>query len=287
MANINRRNFLAGAVASFVFSPLVAESAQKASESRSDKIVPEEYGRIVFQKNPNAENQLYIIPNSERHPDTGIFDEHELKVQVSVYRIGEHLIKSRGVKLILEEGLFAEHDYRGLHENYRLKVKRELGNKFKLSPSDSDLEQILIAGTGSIGGDYGIDASDLLGLYHQTINQGAENKNAYNSADRFLRDPSHDFVLQYFNELRSALILINAPNVIAREIQAGRIKTRTAIMPIGNAHLDEMVRFVQDDRASVRDSLGKIAYERPLEYGQKNYGVTVIEPKGLIANVGR
>jgi len=248
----------------------------------------EEYGAIVYQKNQDLQNQLYVIAQSHRSPIDNQYTIKEApRVQTEIYRIAEHLIKEKNIELLLDEGLDAEEENSDLHRFIAinmLKLKYDSSVK-KISEDDSVLEDILA------DKELPTDAAYLLNAAYPIIVQGADNKKLLNDIDNLIKyflkgygtKEEMESVLDHLCEARSALILQNSPFVIEREINAGRIKNRKAIIIIGSLHIDEMQRFVENDRITISpvEKYGLPFVDKELCLTKRNYGITIINPLSI------
>lgn len=91
--------------------------------------------------------------------------------------------------------------------------------------------------------------------------------------------------LDYLQERRTAAMLQNIPDAVEAEIQSGHIQSRKAVFTIGMNHLDETIRYLQEDRISIASPLAGTPagdYEARLLLSDRDYGVTVILPRALL-----
>ncbi|MDO9081422.1 MAG: hypothetical protein Q7U44_11530, partial [Desulfuromonadales bacterium] len=72
--------------------------------------LPRELGTIVYQKNPDHPQQVFIIGNSHRSSTSGKNGSQTVPAQVETYRIAEWLILQHQVELLLPEGFFGRQE---------------------------------------------------------------------------------------------------------------------------------------------------------------------------------
>jgi hypothetical protein len=68
--------------------------------------IPVEYGEVIYRFNEKSPNQVFIIGISHRDALTCLNGDNTSKVQAQIYRIGDWLIHSQGLELLLPEGFF-------------------------------------------------------------------------------------------------------------------------------------------------------------------------------------
>ena len=89
----------------FFFLPYLAAVMAETPLVPSPSI-PYEYGKVIYQKDGNQDQHLYIICQSHRNATTGTNGRNTAKVQAEIYRIGEWLIRNEQIELLLPEGFF-------------------------------------------------------------------------------------------------------------------------------------------------------------------------------------
>jgi hypothetical protein len=65
-----------------------------------------EYGEVIYQYNERSPNQVFIIGVSHRDAITCLNEDNTPRVQAEVYKIGDWLIHSQRLELLLPEGFF-------------------------------------------------------------------------------------------------------------------------------------------------------------------------------------
>jgi len=237
--------------------------------------IPSELGEIVYQKNPDSPFQVYIIGNSHRSSSTGDNGVNTVPSQVQTYRIGEWLIRQRQVELLLPEGFFGR---KGKTENLDASVRLD----------GAALEQTLSDTSKFINADLLLHRNYGIGL------QQVEDRELYRDVRDYLQSglnggapPLADFglELEYLQERRSAAILQRIPSVIDDEYRQGHIAQPRAILTIGMAHLDEIIKFLREGRIDIPapqiGASGFQDYNEPLALLDKEVGVTVIVPRSI------
>lgn len=238
--------------------------------------IPAEFGKVIYQKVGEGENHLYIILQSHRNADTGANHHNTVEVQSEIYRIGEWLVRHENVGLLLPEGYFNQQRQSNVE---RVSLSRSTG----LSLDDSALKTIL-EDTSQL-----VNADRLLMESYGLRLQQVEDRELYHSIKDFLfRDHLGGFnekqigVLSYMQEKRSAVMLQAVPGAIDREMRQGGIAQKKAIFTIGLAHVDELIRFLQEGKIDIYSpQLGKVVEKGGLKLLEEDYVVTIIMPKSL------
>lgn len=273
----------------------------------------EPYGRIVFQIRPEAPNQIYIVGQLHEHPFTEEADQETIETQRDIYRVGERLIKERGLELVVLESLYRDTSYEDLNEALRRFGKiLQRGNVLNAMKVDNHLERILdteVEGISSPEGPRLLQASAgyWLASTHKLRVVGAEDAKLHSlaleaaklvvrtgrlAAQRVEEARIGKYRLgqvtilnpyDHLNQLRTAYILHNTPLVMEREQAAKHISRQQALVVIGADHIRDCIRFVRNDYLKVLAYPGSIVppLDQPLGYAQAGYGVTVIMPRTI------
>ncbi len=270
--------------AAFFFVPrLTAVTAE--TPPQSTPAIPYEYGKVIYQKNGDRDQHLYIICQSHRNAATGENSRNTAKVQAEIYRIGEWLIRNEQIELLLPEGFFRRKG--GMKQTAGLVEYSRDANvrQPSYSPDDQALERLLT--------DTAVftNADKLLKQYYNVKLQQVEDEQLYFSILDFLYQPERQQKglagsdleeLDYLQERRSAAMLQNIPDIIDNEWRDGNICRKKAIFTIGMAHANEIIQFLKEGkieitvpRTGAKDDLGE------LNLVKGHYGVTVILPRGL------
>jgi hypothetical protein len=247
-----------------------------APQAVGERIVPTEYGEIIYQMNGQAPQQIYIIGQSHRSAVSGKFDPDTVKVQAEIYRIGEWLIQEKEVEMLLPEGFFQRIPSENLS---RAAVVRE-----SILLDNQTLEARLADPQRFINADLLLNAS-----YNIPLGQ-IENEQLYRDICRLLREASQESSLSVLSRLaglqdeRTTVMLQNIPDIVEEAFQTGRIENRKAMFTIGLGHVSEIIRFLQ--RGSLRRPGGSDPAEEEISQAtlkllEQGYGVTIIIPKTL------
>lgn len=255
--------------------PVPAEDPQPA-RSRS---VPTEYGEIIFRKNPQAPQQIYIIGQSHRSALTGRAGPDLIEVQAEIYRIGEWLILENNVELLLPEGFFQKTTAGKVAPPEIVRESRGLDSQ-TLKDRLSDPVRL-------------VNADMLLNASYNIPLGQVENEQLYRDIHNLLnqaRQPDNFAILSELNGLqdeRTTIMLQNIPDIVDEAYRAGHIDNRRAMFTIGLAHIRTIINNLQGG------SLLAPTQPDPAE-GEKNevswkllaqgYGVTVIIPRTLADN---
>lgn len=256
---------------------LADSSSLNATPGFSDSSgLPSEFGEIVYQKNPERPVQVYIIGNSHRSSSTGDNGVNTIPAQVQTYRIGEWLIRQHQVELLLPEGFFGRKGRSGILDS-------------AVGLDRSALEETLADTSTFINADLLLHRNYGVGL------QQVEDREMYRSVKEYLLSglksgdsllASFGLELEYLQERRSAAILQKIPEVIDNEYRQGNIAQPRAILTIGMAHLDEIIKFIELGKIEIPapriGASGFQAYSEALELLDKEIGVTVIVPRAIL-----
>lgn len=237
--------------------------------------LPVELGEIVYQKNSGRPLHLYIIANSHRSSGTGANGNNTVLSQIQTYRIGEWLIRQHQVELLLPEGFFGQAKAKVRTAAERLD---DLGLENILADTSVFMNADLL-----LRRDYGV-------ALHQV-----EDQELYRSVREYLvagwlggasLHAPFGPEFAYLQERRSAAILQRIPFLINNEYRLGHISRPRAMLTIGMAHLDEILKFLEAGRIeipAVETGGGNLpAYTEELAHFEKEVGVTVIVPRALL-----
>lgn len=256
------------------FSPSTSNSAVPTRETPR---LPAEYGRIIFQKNDAAESQIYIIGQAHRSANNGKNGEETVQTQLEIFRIGEWLIKTKEVELLLPEGFF-----RKIPTDSGGMAISAVQRKDVPSPDDAILRQKLV------NTDTFVSADTLLKANYNLCLGQVEDERLYRKVALVMRrvgdnqgevDPALYKRLSFFQTQRTAVMLQKIPTVTEEVFQRGAIRSKSAIFTIGVSHVSEIVGFLKKGR--VDSSFVQQGGSESLELLDKDFGVTVILPKTL------
>ena len=263
----------------------------------------QKYGSVLYIKNPEAENQIYIVL-LENPTDYKLLygSRRRARVKLETYRIAESIIKARKLELILVPGDYENHNYDFLtYEFFKGKLsdedlselkeidddaleKRMLDLPIKKTPEHSqkimDVPRLLKLNFPDLKM-LGVD-NDQLYVLSLIISDLLETEKKPSKRKQFLSD------LDYLNSLRSAQALINAPLKTEAEFDEGRIQKREAIILIEISN--EIIPSIRVNKVKILQRQIKLedriiesfGLEENLSFGKRGYGVKVIAPNCLL-----
>ena len=289
-----KNSVMLAALTAFLLTTPYVPSLAAETAAVEHPAIPQELGKVVYQKEGKQDNHVYIICQSHRNAQSGANGENTTRVQADIYRLGEWLIRNEQVELLLPEGFFNPKDEQPMQQ---VAFTPSAGRKSGTSFDEQTLHSMLNDTTTFYNADkllkesYDVDLGQVEDekLYFSILNF------LYNSErkDRDL-DAGEVRILDYLQEKRSAAMLQRIPGVIGQKVQEGRIARKKAILTIGMAHIDEMIRFLKEGKIEIDSPLSRAALQEELSLLRENYNVTVILPRSLaedqkamkIANLG-
>ncbi len=258
-------------------SPSTAEPALR---------IPPQYGRVIYRINEKSPNQLFIIGLSHRDTLTCLNGDNTSKVQAEVYKIGDWLIHSQGLELLLPEGFFT---------SVSTKIKKK-NTSATDTPNSCALLDIKVLEERLSNNKAYVNAEMLLKETHLLRLRQVEDKKLYDAVRDDLvklvscRNGSSDYALlksrlDYLEEKRTAAMLQKIPGIIEDEFQQASIKNRKAILTVGTYHLHEIIRYLNENRIIIHApqpaSNGTEDYNSEVTLLKEHFGVSVILPKTL------
>jgi hypothetical protein len=246
-------------------------------------MVPEQYGQVLFSKaGDSSDKHIYIIGHSHRSSVSGANGQHTVSSQAQVYRLGEWLIREKGIDLLLPEGFFRRQPAISpvTPVAYRT-VNATVLDHATLEEQLSDTSAF-------------VNADILLTRNYGIRLQQVEDEKVYRAVGEVLRnlvqrqpgEPKRfcESELRYLQELRSAVMLQNIVGVVDEEHRLGHIAQRQAIFTIGMAHVGEIIRFLENEAITIPPAQveGYQPYADLLKLTEAGYGVTVILPRALV-----
>jgi hypothetical protein len=252
--------------------------------------MPLEYGEVIYRINPQSPKQLYIIGISHKDPDTGENDSTTVQTQMEIFRIGEWLKKERHLNLLLPEGYFSNK-----HKGSTLKasIAQPMRAFNPIYPDNRLIQKKLAADTPFM------NAEMLLMEYHSFHASQVEDRNTYDavrsslgklkiSGSKRSKSIGHMEELLYLQEVRTAQLLQNIPDVIEDEFLNGAIGNRTALFTIGLNHIKDIFRYIKNDEIHIASPIGSDiqpdVLNTRLNLLKTGYGVTIIIPRSLADN---
>jgi hypothetical protein len=241
-----------------------------------------EYGEVIYRVNEDSPKQLYIIGISHRNPATGQNNSDTIRTQAEIFRIGEWLNRYKGLELLLPEGYFiknsrlfnaASDPHEILYDNVQLHKKLADENHF-------------------------VNAEMLLMEYFDMRASQVEDRNIYNAVRSSLENLQVDdpdnlsprqrlAELKFLQELRTAKLLQNIPDVIESELRNGTIQNSFAMFTIGLNHVTHIIRYLDENPFSIdapEDLANLNDFNAELDLLKKGYGITIILPRTLANN---
>ena len=254
--------------------------------------LPPGYGRVIYRRPGRSDRHIFIIGNSHRNALTRRNGANTVQTQVELYKIGEWLIQTEGVELLLPEGFFQRAPDGREPPSRSVAPRREA--------EQEEPEQKHVATTRPLEELFSDDALQLSAemvlkaRFGLQIHQ-VEDEKLYFAVGDCLRTAQSlnggynpiffDMELDYLQERRTVAMLQNIPGAVEAEFQSGHIQSRKAVFTIGMNHLDEIIRYLEENRISIASPLASTPagdYEARLLLSDRDYGVTVILPRALL-----
>ena len=238
------------------------------------------YGVVGYRTRRGYPNQIYVVGQTHRNLD-GTQEDYIPNVQMRIFRIAQKLIQTFDSHLVLHEGRYKNQFYK----QPTRKKKMELA-EFLQEIDDNTITDSIRRGKKFY------DAVSLLKYLDGVDVQGAEDNQfhwtaAYSQAilsDLGRQGKPTNYIEVYYNninQLRTYVILKEAPFVAVREKTAGRIPNLNAIIILGISHFPELVEFIVDDGGRVEGIPIFIPSQQvSINYQKLEYDVTLIIPKG-------
>jgi hypothetical protein len=239
--------------------------------------LPVEFGEVVFQVNHDAPTQLFIIANSHRSVVTGANGADTLQAQIETFRIGEWLIRSRQVALLLPEGFFG---------SWTVAEPAAISD---VGFDGATLARWLADTSGFVNAEmllhehYGVDLEqiedrELYRNVRESLSAGSDGVGDLGSVI--------DGRLEYLQKCRSAAILQGVPAVLAQTNRRDHGAPVSAMLTIGLAHLGDIIGFIESGEIHIpamRSSGAELpAVQVPLDLFKSPTGITVIVPHSLL-----
>ncbi len=271
------------------FTP-VSASPEVAHSTNDYLQMPLEYGEVIYRINAQSPKQLYIIGISHKDPDSGENDSTTVQTQMEIFRIGEWLKKERQLNLLLPEGYFCD---KSKDSALNASIVQPVSAFSPVYPDNLHIQKKLAADTPYM------NAEMLLMEYHNFHASQVEDKNNYDavrsslgklktSSSKRSKSTGQLEELLYLQEVRTAQILQNIPDVIEDEFLNGAIGNRTALFTIGLNHIKDIFRYIKNDEIQIASPIGSNiqpdVLSSKLNLLKTGYGVTIIIPRTLADN---
>lgn len=248
-----------------------------APHSAIEQGLPNEYGRVIYQKNQDASHQIFIIGQSHRSGINGENSEQTVQAQMEIYRISEWLIRQKKVGLLLPEGFFQKGTIQkgAQGQPYTYTVPDTLDNE-RLRSLLEDTSRFVSADT-LLSAQYPIrlgqvEDEELYQIVSQLLRKLGK-RNA--DMDGALFDNLNDY-----QKKRTAIMLKNIPFAVESVFKRGDIENKHAIFTIGMAHIADILEFFHTETGKIAE-LDKRPSSSAFDLLEKGYGITVILPKSL------
>lgn len=250
--------------------------------------VPEAYGETVYRQGGKGGRHLYIVGIIHRSSLHRLSSSGEItKAQAEIFRIGEWLNRNKNIELILPEGFFGAHsdnDLDGVAAEADLSHDQGaalldnviLEQRLEDESCFTNAEMLLLENYPMRA--HQIENGSLYDAISSRMRQLA--RGSLDSSDRV----SLRFELDHLQKARTAAMIQRIPEIIESEFQKGNIRNRTALFTIGLNHLDEIIRFLDEDRIGIKvpplsgESKDDVAGVNLIKQG---FGITVIIPRTL------
>ena len=244
---------------------------------------PPEFGKILHECNPTSQKQLFIIGMGHREALTGANGHRTAKIQAEVYKIGEWLIRQEGVELILPEGFFKSPG----REKASGPAPSDFERRRQAEPLDLKTLEIKLSDKTAF-----INAEILLKRTHPIVLQQVEDKKCYEevgslmgklfgggcSPDEYARTKAE---LDSLQDKRTAVMLQKIPEIIDREYEEGRIKTRKAIFTIGLSHIPPLLKYLNDGGIRFSSPHAGNHNFQELNLHREKFRVSILIPRSL------
>lgn len=242
--------------------------------------LPAQYGTIIYRAHSQGSGHLFIVGISHRDAKNRMNHHNTAQVQLEIFRIGEWLHRNIDLDLLLPEGYFGG-------EQRRTCCKEHVG----AGEIDTDLLYSRLADDAHF-----VNAEMLLTEQFGMHTAQMEDKPLYDAVCTCLGELTQKNCsrkqmtakldeLEYLQEIRTAGMLQKIPSAIEAKLCAGAIRKPTAMMTIGLDHLQDIIRFLQQNTITITapdhgaDRLE--SYTAELDLLRKGYSITVIIPRTL------
>jgi hypothetical protein len=265
-------------------SASITASPEHSNDPAGSLDIPVEYGDAIFRINPHSPKQLYIIGISHRNANSGANNSNTVRTQMEIFRIGEWLKENRRLDLLLPEGYFAA----GNTTSSPLPSALHAPNQLHTVLDNAYLLESLAADSPSVNAEkllmqhYNLNASQVEDrrIYNAVRSSLSKLKTAGNGSDEIA---GYLAELIYLQEVRTAQLLQNIPNVIENEFLRGTVGNHSALLTIGLNHIKDIFRYIENEEIYIEPPTGiqSDSLTSHLNLLQKGYGITIIIPRTL------
>ncbi len=241
-------------------------------------MLPQNYGKVIYRHNGNGKKHIYIVGTGHRDTFTRANGRNTARIQAEVYRIGEWLIRNRGIELLLPEGYFAA-NRDPIATRIKSNPDSDLNDADTLrhrldSVKDSNAEKLLIQ-------QYGITALQVEDekLYNEALNILSTLQKGPNSIDALYKKMD----LDYIQERRTAAMIQKIPEIIDAQISRGTIHSQSAIFTIGVSHLYAIIEWLNQNKMTIPSPVFSTRgdYASDVDLITEGFDVTVIVPNAI------
>lgn len=253
--------------------------------------IPSEYGEVIYRCNQGSPKQLFIIGTSHRDSLTRQNSANTSRVQAEVYKIGEWLIRSEGLELLLPEGFFKTKPEKVVRQaDIRSGIEKRY-DKAKLL--DMNILEKKLRDDSTF-----VNAEMLLRQNYPLQMEQVEDKICYDAVGKGIQklvncennNMSEYFILKseldYLHERRTAAILQKVPEIIENEFHQGKIKNRKAFLTIGMYHIRTIINYLNKKKITIYPSIPNSGQNEDdtavLNLSKENFGVFIILPRTLV-----
>jgi len=251
--------------------------------------IPAEYGEIIYRFNEKSPNQIFIIGISHRDALTCLNGDNTSRVQAEIYKIGDWLIHTQGVELVLPEGFF---------KSPSAKIEKKNINTPEGASSCAPIDMEALEKRLSDNKNY-VNAEMILKENHSLRLRQIEDEDLYKAVRNHLlkltscKDDSADYSrlkseIGILQEKRTAAMLQKIPQVVNEEFQQGNIKSKRAIFTVGMYHLHDIIGYFKQNRIRIHAPLSVSSPTKDdsgeVNLSKENFGISVIIPRTLASD---
>jgi hypothetical protein len=249
--------------------------------------MPFEYGEVIYRIHGSSPKQLYIIGISHRDSQNGMNGSTTIQTQTDIFRIGEWLNRNRKMQLLLPEGYF---DGKGNYPAISQSLKK-VNNQSSAQLDNIFLEQKFADENRFVNAEMLLMENFNMRvcqvedrpIYDAVRNSLHNLKKADTAGDTPLSERLAE--LQYLQETRTVKLLQKIPSLIDDAVCDGTVKDRSAMFTIGLNHIQDIVRYFENDAINIALPLSErfqpASYKSELNLIKNGYGVTIIIPRTL------
>jgi len=214
----------------------------------------QQYGSIIFQYNGATPQTCYVIGQAHRNLFFKDADESMVpRTQLEILRIIERIYSSEGAQLVLREGMGNGVEWDQMYEQIASGIKKTADSiryddarTIQVFNKIEDMDAIMLAGATTPITVRSAEDATLLAISNRLCKTWATMPREQRAQELNLHESKNAQAFIAVSEYRSARILQNMPSIADEAYSSGQIRNKSAIIVIGLAHLDEMIRFVRN-----------------------------------------